>query len=129
MGFHIVVFLVGQQLRHRPLALLRHTAGNQFVQDGQHLIPAHGTALQQDLTYCKDLAVIEQRQSGLLQPVATLSLVVDNILLKPLFGKKTAQRFHVTLDTPLRDMKLLRQFFFRENIPADQPGIDLQQTF
>ena len=47
--------------------------------------------------------------------------IIDNILSQTLFGKKAAQRLHVTLNATLRDMKLLRQFFFGENITTDQP--------
>ena len=115
------MLFVGQQLRYRPLTPRRHAAGDELVQDRQHFVPAHGAAFQQDLTYSQNLAVIKQRQGRLLQPVAAFSLIVDDILSQTLFCKKTAQRLHVTLNAPLRDMKLLRQFFFGENITADQP--------
>ena len=46
VGFHIVVFLIGQQLRYRLFALLRYAAGDELVQDRKHLVFSHGAALQ-----------------------------------------------------------------------------------
>ena len=90
MRFHIVVFLVAQQFCHRPLASLRDTAGDQFVQNREHLVLPHGTTLQEDLADRQDLAVVQQSVCRTLQPIPLRRFVIDDILPQSLLREKNS---------------------------------------
>lgn len=128
VGRDVVEGLVGDQLVHQLLVLGRHGALHQLVQNGQHLIPAQRAALQQNLADGQDLVVGQAPGVRLDQAVALAGVVVDHLLPQIVVGDEAAQRLHVPLDAPLRNVVLRAQLRLGQHVAAAEVCIDFQQT-
>ena len=126
--FHIEELLIGQQLRHRSLALLGHTAVQQLVQNWDHFLPQHGPAFKKDFTDGQYLAVAQASGNGVDQLIYMLPLVVNQLLRQPLLRQEEPHDLHIPLDAALRNMEPRGQFFFAQRFPMEQFVIDCQHS-
>ena len=127
MRFNVQVFFIRQKVNHRSTLLCRDTAAYQLVQNGNHLVPPHGTAFQQNFADCQYFAVAQIGGIPLDQTVNLLPCVIDDLPRRSLVCKKTAQVFNIPLKTALVDAKAVSGSLLLYPGSFDEVLIQVQQ--
>ena len=124
---HIVVFLIGQQVRDQFHVFLGDTARDQLVQQQGHLRLGKGPALQQDLTDGQNFTVGHERGLNPVQNKPLPPAVVDDVILPALPGGPLSQIGPQFVNIPLYragvDAEPLGYFLFIDHMTRTQAVI------
>ena len=128
LRFDVMESLVADEVFDLIQPVKRCTGQNQLVQNREHFLLDHGAAFQQNLAYCQNLTAGEKSRKRVIQQIATLSRIIQNLPARLAVCKMIAQGIKVALDGFLTDTEAVSRLLLIHHTALHQHLLNIEYT-